>query len=160
AMLLELAELRDDLSIVAMSATLDAQHFANLMNASVLDTPAVTYPHDVAALFKQFDELVTATVVQTSGVQHLSHISELDILTGHFNRVGKVNLWLLQLQLQISFFQSFVGFFPLTNNLSNVGWVCEHVIQRFLSDVSTSLTNHRQDFSDYPTTEALSLWLT
>ena len=46
AMLLELAELRDDLSIVAMSATLDAQHFANLMNASVLDTPAVTYPLD------------------------------------------------------------------------------------------------------------------
>ncbi|ASJ17767.1 ATP-dependent helicase HrpB [Corynebacterium stationis] len=46
AMLLELAELRDDLSIVAMSATLDAQHFATLMNASVLDTPAVTYPLD------------------------------------------------------------------------------------------------------------------
>lgn len=46
AMLLELAELRDDLSIVAMSATLDAQRFATLMNASVLDTPAVTYPLD------------------------------------------------------------------------------------------------------------------
>src|SRR5699024_4274138 len=40
AMLLELAELRDDLSLVAMSATLDAQRFAELMNASVLATPA------------------------------------------------------------------------------------------------------------------------
>ena len=46
AMLLELAELRDDLSLVAMSATLDAQRFAELMNASVLATPAVTYPLD------------------------------------------------------------------------------------------------------------------
>lgn len=44
AMLLELAELRDDLALVAMSATLDAQRFARLMNAGVLDTPAVTYP--------------------------------------------------------------------------------------------------------------------
>ncbi len=44
AMLLELAELRDDLALVAMSATLDAQRFAGLMNAGVLDTPAVTYP--------------------------------------------------------------------------------------------------------------------
>lgn len=46
AMLLELAELREDLSLVAMSATLDAQRFAQLMNAKVLDTPAVTYPLD------------------------------------------------------------------------------------------------------------------
>lgn len=33
AMLLELAELRDDLALVAMSATLDAQRFAGLMNS-------------------------------------------------------------------------------------------------------------------------------
>ncbi|MDO5668390.1 MAG: ATP-dependent RNA helicase [Corynebacterium sp.] len=43
-MLLELAELRDDLAVVAMSATLDVEKFAGLMNAPVLDTPAVTHP--------------------------------------------------------------------------------------------------------------------
>ena len=43
-MLLELTELRDDLSVVAMSATLDVDRFATLMDAPVLDTPAVTHP--------------------------------------------------------------------------------------------------------------------
>ena len=43
-MLLELAELRDDLAVVAMSATLDVEKFAGLMDAPVLDTPAVTHP--------------------------------------------------------------------------------------------------------------------
>jgi len=43
-MLLELAELREDLAVVAMSATLDVEKFAGLMDAPVLDTPAVTHP--------------------------------------------------------------------------------------------------------------------
>ncbi|MDO5512577.1 ATP-dependent RNA helicase [Corynebacterium sp.] len=43
-MLLELAELREDLAVVAMSATLDVDKFARLMDAPVLDTPAVTHP--------------------------------------------------------------------------------------------------------------------
>lgn len=43
-MLLELVQLRDDLHVVAMSATLDAARFAELMRARVLDTPAVTHP--------------------------------------------------------------------------------------------------------------------
>ena len=43
-MLLELAQLRDDLRVVAMSATLDVEKFAALMDAPVLDTPAVTHP--------------------------------------------------------------------------------------------------------------------
>lgn len=43
-MLLELVQLRDDLTVAAMSATLDVEKFATLMDAPVLDTPAVTYP--------------------------------------------------------------------------------------------------------------------
>ena len=43
-MLLELVQLRDDLHVAAMSATLDAARFAELMRARVLDTPAVTHP--------------------------------------------------------------------------------------------------------------------
>ena len=43
-MLLELVQLRDDLTVAAMSATLDVEKFAALMDAPVLDTPAVTYP--------------------------------------------------------------------------------------------------------------------
>lgn len=46
-MLLELAQLRDDLVVTAMSATLDVDKFAGLMAAPVLDTPAVTYPVEV-----------------------------------------------------------------------------------------------------------------
>ena len=46
-MLLDLVQLRDDLVVAAMSATLDAAAFAELMDARVLDTPAVTYPLDV-----------------------------------------------------------------------------------------------------------------
>lgn len=43
-MLLELSELRDDLAVVAMSATVDAEKFSGLMDAPVLETAAVTYP--------------------------------------------------------------------------------------------------------------------
>ncbi|RNE48194.1 ATP-dependent helicase HrpB [Corynebacterium alimapuense] len=43
-MILELAELREDLVVTAMSATLDVDKFAGLMDAPVLDTPAVIYP--------------------------------------------------------------------------------------------------------------------
>ncbi len=47
-MLLELVQLRDDLRVVAMSATLDAERFAGLMGGQVLSTPAVTHPLDFA----------------------------------------------------------------------------------------------------------------
>lgn len=44
-MLIELAQLRDDLRLVAMSATLDAARYSNLLGgAEVLSTPAVTHP--------------------------------------------------------------------------------------------------------------------
>lgn len=44
-MLVELTQLRDDLRVVAMSATLDAQRYAELLGgAKVLSTPAVTHP--------------------------------------------------------------------------------------------------------------------
>ncbi|AGF71227.1 ATP-dependent helicase HrpB [Corynebacterium halotolerans] len=46
-MLLELVQLRDDLRVVAMSATLDAARFAELMGAQVLSTPAVTHPLEI-----------------------------------------------------------------------------------------------------------------
>lgn len=47
-MLLELVQLREDFRLVAMSATLDAPRFAQLMDAEVLSTPAVTHPLDVS----------------------------------------------------------------------------------------------------------------
>lgn len=43
-MCLELAELRDDFRVIAMSATVDAQRFSQLMNAPIHRTEAVTYP--------------------------------------------------------------------------------------------------------------------
>lgn len=43
-MLIELRELRPDLQLVAMSATLDAQRYAELLGGPVLDTPAVIHP--------------------------------------------------------------------------------------------------------------------
>ena len=43
-MLLELVQLREDLTVAAMSATLDVEKFSSLMDAPVLDTPAVTHP--------------------------------------------------------------------------------------------------------------------
>ena len=44
-MLIELAQLRDDLRLVAMSATLDATRYADLLGgAEILSTPAVTHP--------------------------------------------------------------------------------------------------------------------
>lgn len=43
-MLLELVQLREDLTVTAMSATLDVEKFSALMQAPVLDTPAVTHP--------------------------------------------------------------------------------------------------------------------
>ena len=43
-MCLELTELREDFSVIAMSATLDAARFAELMNAPTLTTPAITHP--------------------------------------------------------------------------------------------------------------------
>ncbi|MEX3504764.1 ATP-dependent RNA helicase [Corynebacterium sp. LK2510] len=48
AMCMELAVLRDDLYLVAMSATLDAQAFATHMGARVLSTEAVTHPIDIS----------------------------------------------------------------------------------------------------------------
>lgn len=43
-MLVELQQLRDDLRVVAMSATLDAQRYAELVSGPVLSTEAVTFP--------------------------------------------------------------------------------------------------------------------
>lgn len=46
-MCLELAQLRDDFRVVAMSATVDAQRFSQLMDAPVHVTEAVTHPLDI-----------------------------------------------------------------------------------------------------------------
>ncbi|APT91635.1 helicase [Corynebacterium phocae] len=48
AMCLELAQLRDDFRVIAMSATVDAQRFAELMDAPIHTTEAVTYPVDIS----------------------------------------------------------------------------------------------------------------
>lgn len=47
AMALEVAQLREDFALVAMSATLNAAAFAEHLGAQVLSTPAVTHPLDV-----------------------------------------------------------------------------------------------------------------
>ena len=46
-MCLELAELREDFRVIAMSATVDAQRFSQLMGAPIHTTEAVTYPLDI-----------------------------------------------------------------------------------------------------------------
>lgn len=46
-MCLELTELREDFRVIAMSATVDAQRFSQLMGAPVHTTEAVTYPLDI-----------------------------------------------------------------------------------------------------------------
>lgn len=48
AMCMEVALMRDDLYLAAMSATLDAQRFADHMGAQILSTEAVTHPLDIA----------------------------------------------------------------------------------------------------------------
>ena len=47
AMCMEVALLRDDLYLAAMSATLDAKKFADHMGAQILSTEAVTHPLDI-----------------------------------------------------------------------------------------------------------------
>ncbi|MDO5099506.1 MAG: ATP-dependent helicase HrpB [Corynebacterium sp.] len=47
-MLLELQQLRDDLRLIAMSATVDADRFARLLSAPVIATDAVTFPLDIS----------------------------------------------------------------------------------------------------------------
>ena len=48
-MCLELAQLRDDFRVIAMSATVDASRFSQLMgNAPIHSTEAVTYPLDIS----------------------------------------------------------------------------------------------------------------
>ncbi|WP_080792711.1 ATP-dependent helicase HrpB [Corynebacterium pacaense] len=42
----ELSQLRDDFSVIAMSATVDAQHFAALMEAQVLEAQSPIFPVD------------------------------------------------------------------------------------------------------------------
>ncbi|AKK04452.1 ATP-dependent helicase HrpB [Corynebacterium mustelae] len=49
-MLIELQQLRDDLRLVAMSATVDADRFAQLLSAPVIATDAVTFPLDISYL--------------------------------------------------------------------------------------------------------------
>ena len=46
-MCLELAQLREDFRVIAMSATVDAQRFSQLMDAPVHVTEAVTHPLDI-----------------------------------------------------------------------------------------------------------------
>lgn len=46
-MLIELRELRDDLQLVAMSATLDATRYSELIGGPVLATPAVIHPLEI-----------------------------------------------------------------------------------------------------------------
>lgn len=46
-MLIELRALREDLHLAAMSATLDAERYAELLGGPVLDTPAVIHPLEV-----------------------------------------------------------------------------------------------------------------
>lgn len=48
AMLRELQLLRDDLALIAMSATLDAARFCSYLDAPLLSTPAVQHPLDVS----------------------------------------------------------------------------------------------------------------
>ena len=48
AMCMEVAELREDLYLAAMSATLDARKFADHMGARILSTEAVTHPLDIS----------------------------------------------------------------------------------------------------------------
>lgn len=48
AMCAELAQLRDDFRVVAMSATLDAERFAQLLDAPVHVTEAVTHPVEIS----------------------------------------------------------------------------------------------------------------
>ncbi len=48
AMAMEVAALREDLYLAAMSATLDAQALADHMGATVLSTEAVTHPLDIS----------------------------------------------------------------------------------------------------------------
>ncbi len=47
-MLAELRELREDLQLVVMSATLDSTRWAELLHAGVLSTPAVTHPISIS----------------------------------------------------------------------------------------------------------------
>ncbi|WP_027020630.1 ATP-dependent RNA helicase [Corynebacterium sputi] len=47
AMLCELRELREDLTVVAMSATVDAARFAELLGAPIVDSPAVLHELDI-----------------------------------------------------------------------------------------------------------------
>ncbi|WJY88677.1 ATP-dependent RNA helicase [Corynebacterium confusum] len=47
-MCLELAELRDDFRLVAMSATLERDKLTEFLGAETLSTPAVTYPLDIS----------------------------------------------------------------------------------------------------------------
>lgn len=47
-MLAELSQLRDDFSLIAMSATLDSDKFANLLDAQVLSVEAPIFPLDIS----------------------------------------------------------------------------------------------------------------
>ncbi|WJZ01368.1 ATP-dependent RNA helicase HrpB [Corynebacterium freiburgense] len=46
-MVAELRQLREDLTVVAMSATLNASTFADFLSAPIVRTPAVTFPLDI-----------------------------------------------------------------------------------------------------------------
>ncbi|MDY5840894.1 MAG: ATP-dependent helicase C-terminal domain-containing protein [Corynebacterium camporealensis] len=96
-MCLELAELREDFRVVAMSATVDAQRFSQLMDAPVHVTEAVTHPLDIsyapapgrAAGTREFYAHVasqaasqsSSTLVFVPGVREVNLVC--DLLNGH-----------------------------------------------------------------------------
>lgn len=98
AMCLELAELREDFRVIAMSATVDAARFSHLMgNAPIHSTEAVTYPLDIsyepipgrAAGSREFWQGVAgiaakqqeSTLVFVPGVREVNLVC--DALSGH-----------------------------------------------------------------------------
>jgi ATP-dependent helicase HrpB len=56
AMLREVRQIRDDLLIVAMSATLDADPVAAFLNAPIIRAPGRAYPLDIAHLTDPYDQ--------------------------------------------------------------------------------------------------------
>ena len=96
-MCLELAELREDFRVIAMSATVDAQRFSQLMDAPIHVTEAVTHPLDIhyapmpgraagtrefyGDVAKQAARQQESTLVFVPGVREVNLVC--DALSGH-----------------------------------------------------------------------------
>lgn len=103
-MLLDLVQLREDLVVAAMSATLDAQAFAGLMGARVMSTPAVTHPLDVRyqphpgraertpEFYAALADAATRAVHETghSALVFVPGVREVDAVLGHLTRDGNI----------------------------------------------------------------------